>query len=737
MGLFSRKKTTTVKAVAQRMLSDENFKYGTQQAVARWLWENSGISLDKTNLSEYLLEASKSGLPKRWDRLYTYAKKPNKYVFGLPTSHLSEYNPLDIKESLSDYLAREGVRESDIYSVWISDKDFYMSAWFILLNQYGYDSQTNELTSLSNQLGYPCYLVDGYLMVNANTFAEYESFDNKGLSFAWGEIPTSRVADTARLQTDFVQGTEDCFIVSYVGNGSTQTLKLELSFVNPVVSAGSLIPEEHRYIYSIYLKNGKYHFFEYIYGSGGIPELDNLVRVGQAFGDYYPKLYFRIDQKDVITGTDTTRKEHLKKALKYIDQDAKALTEQLQKGIGEHYGDVRGLYLFLGVRINEADQDSAIAEYCYRYFKRLYDLFGGNTVSQIIEDNVSKQDLYCSKMVWQRKAGKITEVGDYSLKTGIEPQTNDNKNIYIDNKDSYYHELIYQVNETEYESLKCYELFITIRMSGYSAVHTRAESDLIIPLDRALVKELSQKEKELLIHKSLHIQILLVKITKQKWYETSLFKIAVAIVGVVLSVVFAPAGTGFMAVLQQTAINALKAVAISYVINKALALAVKAGLIDLKTATVLSFVATIAVSAYQMNWDMSKILTAPNIMKVVNGAFDSYGKLMMIEIQDTQKKMAEHDLLIKDRQKQLAKAQKLLDTKVFDMDMELLKSNYTPSVNLFETVEMFYSRHHNFNVVELSHGLIHHFVEGSLRPNQLQPMQLQSVDEVMLSVSLV
>lgn len=742
MGLFSGKRRTTVKAVAQRMLSDDNFKYGTQQAVSRWIWENGGkpFSLENNQLSDYLYEASKSGLPKRWDKLYRYARKPDRYIFGLPTSHLSEFRLSDIKEAVSDYLAHDGIREKDIYATWFSDKDFYMTAWLILVNQYGYDSQTNELTLLSEEKGTPCYLYDGYLTVSERTHADYENigFDNRGLSFSWGEIPNAREKDTSREQTTYQVTTEDGFVISYVYGNKEETLSLNLSFVNPIISEEEDTPDEYQYVYAIYTKEDKYYFFEYTFGSGEIIEIDTAIRIGESFGEYYPKIYLRINQKDVVTSTDKLYKEHLKKSLRYIDQDAEVLTEQLKDSIGDNYNDVRGMYIFLGARINESNEDSAVAEYCFRYFKRLHDLNSGKGVSQIIADNVSEHTLYCSQIVYTRKQGKLTDVSKFTMQKGTEELTEENSNVYRKTKDAYYHELIYQLNETEYESLKCYELLIDIKISGYSYTHTREDSDLIIPIDRALVKELSQKEKELLFHKSLHLQLLLVKVTKQKWYETSIFRVTVAVVGVALSVVFAPAGAGVLATLQATAINAVKAMAIAYAVNKVLDLAVKAGLIDLKTATILSMVASIVLSAHHANFDMSKILTAPNIMKNINNAFDTYNKLMMIEIQDTQKKMVEFNLLVKDREKQLLKAQKLLDTKVFDLDLELLKSNYSPNVDLFESVEMFYSRHHSFNVIGLSHGLISEFVDGTLqpKPNLLLPAS-QSVDEIMLDVLLV
>ncbi|MFB6349844.1 hypothetical protein ACFBZI_10475, partial [Moraxella sp. ZJ142] len=58
-----------------------------------------------------------------------------------------------------------------------------------------------------------------------------------------------------------------------------------------------------------------------------------------------------------------------------------------------------------------------------------------------------------------------------------------------------------------------------------------------------------------------------------------------------------------------------------------------------------------------------------------------------------------------------------------------------PQINLFETPEMMYARHNNFNVIGISHGLISHLSDGLY--TKRQPIQevrdiTQEVEDVLL-----
>ena len=231
------------------------------------------------------------------------------------------------------------------------------------------------------------------------------------------------------------------------------------------------------------------------------------------------------------------------------------------------------------------------------------------------------------------------------------------------------------------------------------------------------------------------INLLHVKVTKKKWYQTAIFQAIIFVIGVVISVMTSGAATsGYMAIAKATVVAIAKGIALTLAVQVAIKIAVKLDLAPEIVAAIAMIVSIVAM-AYGGggNSDFSKVLTAPNIMKALNTSFEWYQKMLVVQITDIQKQMQSVSLEYLNKAERLKETQKLLDTKVFELSHELLRSNYTPTVNLFDTVEMFYSRHNNFNVVEASHGLITDFVDGSLtlRKGLYQPIS-ESIDDVLL-----
>ena len=230
------------------------------------------------------------------------------------------------------------------------------------------------------------------------------------------------------------------------------------------------------------------------------------------------------------------------------------------------------------------------------------------------------------------------------------------------------------------------------------------------------------------------INLLHVKVVKKKWYQTAIFQAVLFVVGVVITVMTSgAAANGVLAVAKAIAVAVVKGAILTLAVQVAIKLAVKAGLSPTHVA-IIAFVATIIAGAYgNSGFDFSKILTAPNMMQALNASFGYYQKMLAVQIQDIQKQMNDIFLEYQDKAQRLKETQKLLDTKVFEIHHELLRSSYTPQVNLFETVEMFYSRHNSYNVIEMSHGLITNYVDGSLNQKKgLYYSETQNVEDVLL-----
>ena len=748
MGIFSSKKKTTITGIHQRMLSDDNFTYSSQMAVTHWMWENSGkagVDLTGKDLSDYLIEANQQSLPRKFDKLYRWASKPDKYHFGLPKSSLSENPQNQILNETVKYLNGKHGGEIQVIAFELGDRDFYMEAWHELVEHYGYDTSTNELTKLSEKHGYPCYLKDGYLALSQLTKDEYKNvgFDNQAIPFNYGKY-FDREENISREQTTHITATSDHMVITYGfemdvlpeanwGNLEeaqyveytkervTKTIQIDLSYVNPEYKDGDEIQQDNDWIYITYLFNDDYYWFRYEYLSGGIASIDNALTATEAIGEYYPRLYIRLNQSDIMDWhKDAPDKKDTVAIFDKLNLDLTEITKQMHQSVGGEYGNVRGLYVFMGVQVNASKNQSALAEYCFNYFKKLYDLSGGKGLLQTIQDKQSSQVLSYHRITLLEHDGVISNEHRPLRKNEYCLHTKPNTHIF-------YH----QITSDKYIALFVIGLNQTTYLSGYGFNKGGDDGELVIPIDRSIIKHLTNKERELLFHKSLHVAMIHVRVTKTKWYQRKGFKVLLSVIGVAIGIFTGGTGMPLIQLIKTATLSAIKAIAISYAVNALVSVAVKLGL-NPKIAGVIAFVASISLAGMANGFDFSKVLTAPNIMKALNQSFNFYEKMLQVQYQDTLNQMKQLDNKMTNQNELLKEKQKLLDTKVFNPTQEMLRSNYTPTVNLFETPDMFYDRHYNYNVVAVSHGLITNFVQGSLKNKQPYQPKQQDIEDVLI-----
>lgn len=748
MGIFSSKKKTTITGIHQRMLSDDNFTYSSQMAVTHWMWENSGkagVDLTGKDLSDYLIEANQQSLPRKFDKLYRWASKPDKYHFGLPKSSLSENPQNQILNETVKYLNGKHGGEIQVIAFELGDRDFYMEAWHELVEHYGYGTSTNELTKLSEKHGYPCYLKDGYLALSQLTKDEYKNvgFDNQAIPFNYGKYfdreenisreqtaPITAISDHMVITYGFEMDVlpeanwgnlEEAQYVEYTKERVTKTIQIDLSYVNPEYKDGDEIQQDNDWIYITYLFNDDYYWFRYEYLSGGIASIDNALTATEAIGEYYPRLYIRLNQSDIMDWhKDAPDKKDTVAIFDKLNLDLTEITKQMHQSVGGEYGNVRGLYVFMGVQVNASKNQSALAEYCFNYFKKLYDLSGGKGLLQTIQDKQSSQVLSYHRITLLEHDGVISNEHRPLRKNEYCLHTKPNTHIF-------YH----QITSDKYIALFVIGLNQTTYLSGYGFNKGGDDGELVIPIDRSIIKHLTNKERELLFHKSLHVAMIHVRVTKTKWYQRKGFKVLLSVIGVAIGIFTGGTGMPLIQLIKTATLSAIKAIAISYAVNTLVSAAVKLGL-NPKIVGVIAFVASISLTGMANGFDFSKVLTAPNIMKALNQSFNFYEKMLQVQYQDILNQMKQLDNKMTNQNELLKEKQKLLDTKVFNPTQEMLRSNYTPTVNLFETPDMFYDRHYNYNVVAVSHGLITNFVQGSLKNKQPYQPKQQDIEDVLI-----
>ena len=768
MGIFSSKKKTTAYIATQSMLEDSDFKSSREYAMQDYLF-----STNKPDLTETLIKYQNNSTPRKFKRVLSFAKAPDGYVFGLPTTA----KLVDKKKTLTDLLVsylstQEGSAVSIIYSV-ITDKDFNHYAWLKLVSTYGYNGKTNELTVLSAQKGTPCYLDTGKITYSERSNTEYEiiRINNGGLlGFDYGQC-FNRAKDM-RKTVAFEIGTTDSFVFSYQYKDTsgivTESITVDMSDVNPPpkterywdresqsYETREIYETEPDYIQAAYLVNDEIKFYTYEYLSGNLA-LDNNIDFDDGMGTYFPRLYLRIDGKDMIDSQDAKYKAHTKKYCRALGLDLEDITKKVKEGIGDNLGDTKDIYISMVARPNANLNDQLISKYLYNYFEDLYKAsvkeygdYKRRPISLDVSDNVASQSISCNGIIKRINTGVAKnkdnvslKKGEYCIKRFLDLDTNDDGklNAFAILKRGWAHSFIYQITDDKYITVNVYNLESKANVKGHTAHVSNDSDELFVPLDLRIVGKLSQLEQEQLFHKCLHIQITLLKVTKVKWYQRGAFKLVVAAIGIAISFFTAGAGTPIATILINAAINAAVGMAISIAVSALIKLAIKLGL-DIETATLLATVAEIAMLAYSKG-QSSIALRADKLMETVNIAFNNYQKSINVKMTQLQNEFNRLSKEFKDKYEELDEVRKSLLTKSVPLSLDLLLdkqvSNNRYQVNLGETPEDFYTRSMFFDVTGLDVKYINNYVELSTqlpsftdnykkyKQQQKQPLDIQS-----------
>lgn len=770
MGLFSSKKKTTAYIATQNMLEDTDFKSSREYAMQDYLF-----STNKPDLTETLIKYQNNSTPRKFKRVLSFAKAPDGYVFGLPTTAKLVDKKKTLTDLLVNYLStQEGSPISLIYSV-LGDKDFAHYAWLKLVSIYGYNGKTNELTTLSAQKGTPCYLFTGKITYSERSDKEYEiiRINNGGLlGFDCGQC-FDRAKDMLKT-TAYEVGTTDSFVFSYqYKNASgtvTESITVDMSDVNPppkteryfdskshTYETREVYENEPDFIQAAYLVDGEIKFYTYEYLSGNLA-LDNNIDFDDGIGTYFPRLYLRIDTKDMVDSQDAKYKAHTNKYCRAIGLDLEDITKKVKEGIGDNLDSTRDIYISMVARPNVNMNDQLIAKYLYNYFENLYQAsvkeygdYKRRPISLDVSDNVASQSISCNGIikrintgVAKRKDGVLLKKGEYCIKRfidlGDDGKADIGEAIIAFTKKGWVHNFIYQITDDKYITVNVYNLESKAVVKGHTAHVSNDSDELFVPLDLRIVGKLSQLEQEQLFHKCLHIQITLLKVTKVKWYQQGVFKLVVATIGIAISFFTAGAGTPIATILINAAINTAVGIAINMAVSALIKLAIKLGL-NIEAATLLATVAEVVMLAYSKG-QSSIALRADKLMEAVNIAFNNYQKSVNVKMTQLQNEFNRLTKEFKDKQQELDEVRKSLLTKSVPLSLDLLldkqvaKNGY--QVNLGETPEDFYTRSMFFDVTGLDVKYINNYVELSTqlpsftdnykkyKQQQEQPLDIQS-----------
>lgn len=199
MGLFSGKKKTYRDFSYTRLIDDDYLPNVIGQAITTYVLDDTNTS----SLTDLMLEYGWSANNYKWDSVYRWAVKPDKYHYGVPSVSAVALSDFTGAESLEEVLQTiTGQSNLDyVYSRFVPG-NFRHGMWQRLISLEGYNATTNILNDRTSSVGTTCWLHDAtnYLTAETSAAVEAEMLEHWGYSPTSGETNT-RTQDLTRADT--------------------------------------------------------------------------------------------------------------------------------------------------------------------------------------------------------------------------------------------------------------------------------------------------------------------------------------------------------------------------------------------------------------------------------------------------------------------------------------------------------------------------------------------------------
>ena len=501
-----------------------------------------------------------------------------------------------------------------------------------------------------------------------------------------GSIATPMHDETIRTTTwvsydDYICSIDNDFL-DYELSGATDTsggLDASSNILDPNVS-NTFVPSHTgagkdyfmvRYTYNDGT-NDQWGFYTYQYGSGGNTDLDNIFNTGGIVGDFYPRIYCRLDGKRLDTNAlkGTPAYVGMQKLCKKLGMDWVSLSTTLHENIGA-LGDVKQIVLAPCVPMNTT-HDVEI-EYLNKWFHKMFTVLpvapykkgvfssiipgAKKGQSVMIADNVYTQKFNIGGILSEEITGSIGAVGATAFST-----------------ETLGHRYDLQLTATTYRRVTVWQAVSYEYVSGgYVTSSQSASNNLVVPLDNSMFHSMTKRRSEELYSRAMRIIINTTKVIKTAWYATSVFQVIAFVAAVIINIVSAGASTPLTLALIASSI--ITVVAVSIVIQVVMALLVSLG-VDPVIAAVIANVVGIFAGGKINSTGFSTAMTAANLLKMTSAALQLIAVGFQEEFKKTMQAMQDFAQFAKGKEAELEEAQKLLASTGYIYD-----PLYSPSTN--------------------------------------------------------
>lgn len=598
MGLFSDKKEIKVSTSVVRVMEDAFLPDSVRTGMNRSLFEGQEFI---PNVMEELV----SGLGVKAERMRKYALKS--YPAGVPKLGLS--SSISVADLGRAYIQGKYTNAVIEYS-YFGSSNLNHVAWETLISHLKYNPDTNEIVGLSTpnrkifldsfqlvlpQASIDALSVDAMKLLGPGSTAGYTP-----------ERPYGNQTGTdqySNQQQPLAGGVEERLKVTYTyteGSGSNVVYP-KVSIEIPLLAT----TDGGDYYQIKYKVGGNTYYWSYQKYSGTVPELDRDTEPSDAYGNFYPNIYFRYNK--VTTGHSNLEQNFIAstKMCNLLGINFYDMTRQIEEN-----PDIENLdNAFLTFAVRPNSKEPVAMKYLFEFFSRILDRSSGaeGTSNTIIDKLLSKYTgtpmsrggqaitIKDKKFTMSLShaglsrftglsvgtpgtytsgfAGKNSTTTYYVMENGVQVQKTKSHSV-----DYYWYRK--QLTPTTYEEVQVNNLRMTYYVYGsHTTVGDDTDSILLVPLDEAILRDFPLAEKERLFGISMHMVFNSWYVQVTSWFQRGVFKVFMAVVAVVMIVftygsslqalgtALAAGGAAASAALMTMFVGALKAIVVSVAVK--------------------------------------------------------------------------------------------------------------------------------------------------------------------------
>lgn len=754
MGIFSDKVKVKVNVTVQQLFESSQIPDSARQGIIK------GI-LNDGSIVDYMTEELAGSISIRANSAVNWAKNKD-YYFGVPTSHIK--SNIDAKTVVLSTISNNVGQAitPDYYTMGPMNSFHY--GWTWLVNVHGYSPNTNELVGLSASTGKKCYLADMRATYTQESFEFMQQTYDMGMVDQLGPPPTSGYTPSkpfTALSTIGAYDKQPAYEVSSVAVEDYVTITYEFEEAPGIfIKRGLTLPltgidltaDFHQCRYR--KKDGNVGFFTYKQGSGTYPLIDVVFSMQfNDLGTYYPWIYFRINDQRVRDMFDLKAYEDANKFADRLGINYRILDDKVHED--PNVQDVQQSMVMMG--LNPGDTTPDCIEYLFNQFsilhantlppakkandleEQFYAFTSSPSQLYVVQDKFFSMNFQYSGIAKQRKPGVIGVVGTYKSEYAVVGQndqsflTNGPLGVGRAKVSNGQPAWIYrcQVSDSMFEEVAVYGLranYNVHRKKGFGAGATAAE--LLIPINKDILKTLGLRKREQVMCRSIHFFVSTAVEIRTPWYASSVFKVVMLIVAVVITIF--SAGAAWQSIVAAAALGA-SALAITVLTYIVTTLAIQYGIkLFVKVAGpqlgIIAAIAAAAVGAYGMStnatWGESLVGIASNLASTSQEAIQSDIMAIINGIEDFQN-------MAKGAYDSLSDKKEMLGLDGQNVGLEPLEMVYrTPEIRFGESPNDLYNRTvHSGNIGVTSYDMIEFYVSSKLTLPKLSDTQMMEIDE--------